>query len=208
MSFLPKDFKEPVQSNYMDFEEGDNTFRALDSATVGWEYWVERVIDGKTVNRPVRVKEHDSIPLNEVVEDRYGKLNYSFFWAFPVYSFDNRKIQILTIKQKTVRRPMLKSINNPKWGDPKDYNFVVSRDKDENGKTVYTVTTEPKEKLDSNILEKYKSMNIDMEVWMKGEDPFKNVSQEEVGVDTGEVADEAFEALASEDESDESMPNF
>ena len=69
MSFLPDNYSEPVESNYMSFEEGDNTFRVLDKATVGWEYWKETIIEGKKVNRPVRVKEHDSIPLAEVVSN-------------------------------------------------------------------------------------------------------------------------------------------
>jgi len=182
--FLPNDYKEPVKSNYMSFEEGDNTFRVLDSATIGYEYWREEVIDGKRVGRPVRVKEEEAIPLAEVMENIYGDLSINFFWAFPVYNFEARKIQILTIKQKTVRRGMIKSIKNPKWGDPKNYNFVVSRDKDESGKTVYTVGVEPKEPLDKSILDRFKSMKIDMNEWMKSKDPFVNFKDE------NEVSDE------------------
>ena len=180
MSFLPKDYKEPVESNYMKFEDGDNTFRVLAEAKVGWEYWKEVTIEGKAVNRPVRVTEYDTIPLGDVAPDNYGGLSLSFFWAFPVYNFNAKKIQILTVKQKTVRRPMTKNINNSKWGDPKDYNFVVSRDKDESGKTVYTVGVEPKEPLDKEIIKRFKDMNIDMNAWMNCDDPFSGSDKEEV----------------------------
>ena len=186
MSFLPKDYKEPTQSNYMSFEEGDNTFRILDTATIGWEYWTEKEIDGEMKSRPVRVKEHDSIPLRDVNINKFGNLNLSFFWAFPVYNFDAGRIQILTIKQKTVRRGMEKNIKNPKWGDPREYNFVVSREKDESGKTVYTVTTEPKEELDQNIVDKFKSMKIDMQAWMSSDDPFKDQKDDNGAVDDSE----------------------
>ena len=39
MGFLPKNEREPVTSNYMRFEKGENVFRVLSSAIVGMEYW-------------------------------------------------------------------------------------------------------------------------------------------------------------------------
>jgi len=179
MAFLPSNYKEPVQSNYMDFDEGDNTFRVLDSAVLGYEYWVDKNVDGQMKPRPIRVKEFDSIPLGDVNTNKYGNLNFSFFWAFPVYNFDAQRIQILTIKQKTIRRVMEKNIKNPKWGDPTTYNFVVTREKDDSGKTVYSVTTEPKEKLDKSILDKFADMKLDMQVWFASEDPFTQATKSE-----------------------------
>jgi hypothetical protein len=171
MPFLPEDYKEPVMSNYMSFEEGDNTFRVLDESIIGWEYWTKD-------DRPVRVNEFDNIPLGDVKEGKYG-LNLSFFWAFPVYNFDAGRVQILVVKQKTVRQGMLTYIKNKKWGDPKSYNFVVTRIK-EGDKTSYLVSVDPKEELDKKIVEKYKEMNLDMKTWFKGEDPFKGIKQDEV----------------------------
>lgn len=188
MGFLPEDYKEPVMSNYMDFVEGENTFRVLGSAVTGWEYWTNE-------DRPVRVKEHEEIPLGDVKEGKYG-LNLSFFWAFPVYNYSARKIQILVVKQKTVRQGMLGYINNQKWGDPTEYSFVVTRSKDESGKTVYQVIAEPKEELDKDVLKKFKDMNLDMQTWFKGGDPFMGITQDEVvekeepEVDVDEVADD------------------
>jgi hypothetical protein len=176
MTFLPKDFKEPTQSNYMDFQEGDNTFRVLDEAVLGWEYWRNQTIDGEIKARPVRVKEEGQIPVGEVLEGKYG-LQIYFFWAFPVFNFNDNRIQILVIKQKTVRRGMLGFIRNAKWGDPKDYNFVVTRGKDESGKTIYTVMTEPKEALDKKIIENYKKLNLDMQIWFACGDPFSKKEQ-------------------------------
>ena len=92
---------------------------------------------------------------------------------------------------------MTGSIKNVKWGDPKTYNFVVNQDKDR--KPMYMVSTEPKEELDKNILTRFKSMNIDMDVWMKGEDPFSDSKTD--GVDGDKLADdvlEGIEALANE----------
>lgn len=181
MSFLPTDYKEPVQSNYMNFEDGENTFRVLDSAVIGWEYWSNKNVNGQVKAMPTRVLKEDSIPMDEVLEGKYG-LQLYFFWAFPVYNFNDHKVQILVLKQKTIRRAMQKMLDNKKWGDPKDYNFVVSKEK--NGdKTEYFVSVEPKEPLDQSIIEKFQSLNLDMQVWFRGDDPFKSQSLSEAAAD-------------------------
>lgn len=171
MSFLPQGYKEPVKSNYLDFQDGDNTFRVLDSSIVGWEYWTNQMVDGEMKARPVRVKDEDAIPMADVLEGKYG-LQLYYFWAFPVYNFDAQRIQIACIKQKTVRQGMISYVNNKKWGDPKEYNFVVTKGKDEGGRIVYTTIAEPKEELDPAIIERYMNLNLDMQVWMRSEDPF------------------------------------
>lgn len=171
MSFLPNGYKEPVNSNYMEWEEGDNTFRVLDSAITGWEYWTNKMVDGEMKGRPVRVKDEDQIPVGDVLEGKYG-LQIYYFWTFPVYNFNASKIQILVVKQKSVRKGMKKSVDNPKWGDPKTYNFVVN--KDSSVKPVeYSVNPEPKDELDPAIIKRFKGMNLDLNVWMRGDDPFK-----------------------------------
>lgn len=182
--FLPKGYKEPVETNYMKFELGDNAFRVLASAVVGWEYWTEeRMEDGSMKKRPYRVKEEGSIPVEKVVENKYGDLNISYFWAFPVYNVSAEKIQILEITQKSIRKDMMGYISNPKWGDPKNYTFVVTKEK--NGdKTEYRTIAEPKEELDQSIVKKFKDMGIDMIVWMDGKDPFKKETE-----DTSDVED-------------------
>ena len=44
--FLPENYKSP-EGNYMKLQDGENTFRVLSSAIVGWEYW-------NRDNKPVR----------------------------------------------------------------------------------------------------------------------------------------------------------
>ena len=69
---------------------------------------------------------------------------------------------------------MNKYLNNPKWGDPKGYDVLVYREK-AGDKTVYDVSVNPKEPLDQAIIKEYEAMNINLDAWMKGEDPFANV---------------------------------
>lgn len=177
MSFLPKDYAEPTMSPYMDFMPGENVFRILGEATLGWEYWTEAFADGQKKSRPTRVKEYDQIPLAEVVTNKFGNLNLSFFWAFPVYNFKAKRVQLLTIKQKTIRAGITGYVNNTKWGDPTAYNLVVTRAEGDSGKTEYSVIAEPKEALDPAILKKFKAMDVNMDAWMAGKDPFNSATE-------------------------------
>ena len=51
--FLPDGYQTPeIPSNYMTLEEGQNSFRVLSSAIVGYKWWIEKGEEGR---RPVRV---------------------------------------------------------------------------------------------------------------------------------------------------------
>lgn len=169
MSWLPDDYKEPVTSNYMQFEMGDNTFRILDKPIMGVEYWV--TIDGK--RKPKRLQPGVSVPVEELEDDpTTGEMEIpKFFWAFPVYNYLIDKIQILEIKQKTIRQMLQSYITNPKWGDPIGYTINVTKVK-EGGKTSYSVSVDPKEELPKEIVERYKAMNINLNALYDGGDPF------------------------------------
>ena len=174
MTFLPENYKEPETSNYMRFKEGENTFRILSDAIIGWKWW----IDNKNGNRkPIRVKTEDEIVLGEI--DDPQKIKH--FWAFVVYNFDAEKIQILEITQATVRKPIKALSQNTKWGDPKNYNIVVVKT-GEGMDTEYQVTPEPKEKLNSEIIKKYENMEINLDALFEDEDPFA-VKEDKIDLD-------------------------
>lgn len=185
MSFLPEDYKEPVNTQYMDFADGDSVFRVLGNAKLGFEYWV--LDEGDSKNKPYRCEDKNDIPDDKVVLDQYGKPNKYFFWAFPVYNVGDKAIQLLRVRQSTVRTGMIKFTTNPKWGDPRDYDFIVSRDQD--AKPMYTVTVNPKEKLDKAVLEAFKDSGYDVERWFAGGDAFE---QQDSSDQLAEDADEAM----------------
>jgi len=160
-NFFPSsEYKMPSTNNYMKFVEGPNPFRVLSHAIVGYEYFTFE-------NKPVRQKENfDSIP-SDIKKD--GSINH--FWAFAVWNYNEQRIQVLELTQKTVMNPMQAYIKNPKWGDPKKYDFVVNR-KGSGMETDYSVITEPHSDLDVNILDKAKKMKLNLEAMFVGEDPF------------------------------------
>ncbi len=157
--FPSEDYKVPETSNYMRFIEGENPFRVLSSAIVGFEYFTNE-------NKPIRSREmFDTTPdikKNGVVKH---------FWAFVVYNYIAKKIQILELTQKGIMKTMQAYIKNPKWGNPRDYDFIVSR-AGSGLDTEYAVSVNPKSELDEDITDIYNDMNINVEALYTGEDPF------------------------------------
>lgn len=176
--FLPENYVEPTMSNYMKLVDGDNTFRVLSPAIVGYEYWKTITKDdGKEGRTPIRKRFDENIDLNDLETKEDGSLDMpKVFWAFVVYNFNDKRIQILEITQASIRKAIEPLIKNPKWGDPKEYNLVITKS-GQKLDTEYHVSPEPKEKLDESIIKKAAEMKIDLEELYSGGDPFKNATQ-------------------------------
>ena len=170
----------------MKFEEGTNRFRVLPAKSgkqtliMGWEYW--KTVDGK--RKPVRVGKDVSVPISEIeMNPKTGELDLQkFFWAFAVWNYDAKAVQILEIKQKTIRQAMESLSKNPKWGSPTEYDLVVEQIIVA-GKTSYSVTPDPKEKIEAEIVKTYDAMSLNLEVlfssdqFPNGGDPFSTNEQ-------------------------------
>jgi hypothetical protein len=175
----------PSTSNYMSWEDGDNKFRILGAfsegtAIQGMEYW-KTVGDKRT---PIRYgKQADGtykpVPMSELEVNKFGNLDTpKYFWALPVWNYQDKKVQILEITQKSILKSIQQYIGNKKWGDPRDYDIIVNKGK-EGDKTVYTVTVDPKEDVEQAIFDQYIQTKINIKALFKGEDPFEVVDDEE-----------------------------
>jgi len=178
MTFLPKGYKVPEgSSNYFRFEEGENRFRVLGDLILGTEYWITDPKD-KTKRIPQRVEQGVDISVDKLEENpKTGEVDIpKHFWAIVVWNVDAEKIQILEITQKSIQRSITAMSNSKDWGDPVEYDILVTRE----GKgleTTYTVTPCPKKKLDPGIVQLYKDMQIDVKALFKGEDPFQSTTK-------------------------------
>jgi len=166
MSFLPSSYKVPVSSgNYFKLQDGENTFRVLSSAIIGWEYWT-------TVNKPVRNKEK----FNDIPEDikigKDGKISIKHFWAFVVWDYQDKAIKILEITQQTIQKPIKALVDNPKWGDPKKYDISITRS-GEGFETEYSVMPNPHTEIKVEVQEAYKNKSVNLEALYSGKDPFQ-----------------------------------
>lgn len=181
--FLPQGYKEPNTNKYMKFVDGQNTFRVLSKAIVGNEFWKEIEKEDGTIGRtPIRRRMSEQINNDEIGTKKDGSPDFpKHFWAFVVYNWNDDAIQILEITQSGIRLAIKALVDNSKWGDPKEYNIVVTRI-GEGFETKYNVQPEPKEKLDKEIVERYEKMNINLEELFNGGDPFGRKNEEDIDI--------------------------
>jgi len=163
MSFLPNDYKIPTTSDYMKFAQGKNKFRIIGSAIIGNEYWTQTP-EGK---RPVRKRVDENIPVGEL-----GEEGLKHFWAFPVYNHNAGKIQILEVTQKGIMGSIKALIDDEDWGDPKQYDIVVTRE-GEGFDTMYSVMPSPQKPLSKEIQKQIDNTEIDMESFYDGGHPLR-----------------------------------
>ena len=159
--FPTEDYKIPETSNYMKLTEGEHTFRVVSSAITGFEYFNKE-------NKPIRSRE----PFEEVPNDikKDGRINH--FWAFIIWNYDAKRLQIMEITQKTIMTPLKALIDNPKWGSPKNYDITITRKGTTINDTEYAVMPNPHTELSDDITTEYMGSNIKLENLYNGKDPF------------------------------------
>lgn len=162
MTFLPTDYKIPDSpSNYMKFQDGLNSIRILSSAIVGYEYF-------NTDNKPVRSREMFEEAPTDIKKD--GKIKP--FWAFVVWNYQAKMIQILELTQKTIMGSIKALVDNPKWGDPKKYDIAITKS-GEGLETEYLTQGEPPiNETTAEIKTLYETKNINLEALYDSGDPF------------------------------------
>lgn len=171
-TFLPNNYKIPSTSNYMKFAKGENKFRILSEAIVGYEYWTAD-------RKPVRLHEMpDSLPddIGYSENKKTGEQvpnTIRHFWAFVVWNYTDERIQILEITQATVMAPLQKYVQNPKWGDYNSYDISVTREGDGLDSS-YTVTVDPKSDIEAAIKTKWDAAKatINLPAMFESKDPF------------------------------------
>jgi hypothetical protein len=165
-TFLPDNYERPATSggNYAKLEDGQNRFRVLSAAKVGWLYW-------NTQNKPIRLAEKpDNTPEDIRVEN--GKADkIKHFWAFVVWNYRDSKVQILEITQASIQGPLEDLVTNPEWGDPKEYDITITK-KGQKLDTEYTVQPSPQKAVPIEAHAAYRAVKIDLDALFRGEDPF------------------------------------
>ncbi len=174
-----ENYEIPSTSGYFKFEEGENVFRILGAfsekkAIQGIEYWT--TIEGK--RKPVRLaKKADGtfpvVPVDQLETNKFGDLDVpKYFWALPVWDYQEKKVKILEITQKKIIKYIQTMIANPKWGDPREYDLIITKEKS-NGKVEYTCSCNPKESLSQEIIEAYGQTPINIQALFTGDNPFE-----------------------------------
>lgn len=170
--FLPSDYELPTSDGgYMKFEGGENRFRIMSSSIVGYELWVK--------SKPKRYKSEESIPVEDFENSDVSKWTNEpklpvHFWAFVVWNYDLKRLQILEITQRKIQKDITSIISKKVWGSPvgtDGYDLVITKE-GEGKETKYTVVPEPKVKLDKEIVDLYSKSNIKLDELFTGGNPF------------------------------------
>ena len=158
----------------MKFAKGKTTMRVIadsskGTAIFGWVGWTDE--DGKRQ------------PHRSIEKPPAGKFkdNPKHFWAFLVWHPESESVQICEITQRGIQDAFRELINDPDWGDLKQYDVCIQRD-GENLKTTYTVIPRPKAELSESDIAviREKLPKINMAALYEGEDPFAELTVSDV----------------------------
>lgn len=197
MTFLPTGYEVPKSNEngnrYLNkFKEGDTRLRILQSPKVGYEWWLDSNGNYRQKNetlqkgdQPVRVGMKDPIPSGAAD-------SYKHFWAMPVWNYEEKLIQILKITQTSIQGNIENYVADPDWGSPLSYDIVIKRVGKGFNDTEYSVIPKPAKPVSEEIEKAYSELIIDMDAWMRSEDPFL---KQDPTHSTDSVADSALDAL-------------
>lgn len=178
-NFLPTDYEVPDKAgNYMKLQDGANRIRILGSAIVGWEGWKTQKDGSK---KPVRKRLSEQFPMSEVDDEDRVK----HFWAFPVWNYQEERVQILELTQKSIQKAIKALVADEDWGTPTGYDLVITRS-GQKLETEYQVQPKPAKELDKEITKQYNEMNINLEALFENGDPFESTNEK---VDVDDVPD-------------------
>lgn len=177
MSFLGKGYELPkTASNYMKLQSGDNKFRIVSSAIVGYEYW-------NTENKPVRLKTSPQGKPGNVRMNDDDSYTVKHFWAFAVLDRWDGKIKVLELTQSTIMKSIKSLVDNEDWGDPKGYDININRT-GEKLTTEYTVQPSPHKELSEEEKELVKKTPVNLDALFSGGNPF----EESEAIDVSDIA--------------------
>lgn len=164
-NFLPKDYSVPVAGgNYMKFEKGDNVFRILSHAVVGYEYWTKD-------NKPVRLLKRPDIIPADMRPDMNKNYTFKHFWAFIVWNYKASAIQMLEVTQVSIQTAISNLVEDVDWGDPMDYDIKVTKT-GEKMDTEYTVNPKPHSPIKEEIKQALLNKDYDLNNLFQGKEVF------------------------------------
>ena len=166
-SFLPTNYKIPdAKSGYFKLKDGANRFRILSPAITGYLYWSQD-------SKPVRQKEQfDIIPKDIKLNNDGTYTQIKHFWAFLVWNYDQKMVQILEITQGTIQRGLKTKIDN-REGKATENDFIVTRS-GTGFDTEYDIDVADPSPVPPDAVMALKAKKINLEALYGGGDPFSS----------------------------------
>ena len=181
-NLLPDNYEVPQKTgNYMRWQDGENKFRFLSSAIIGWETWQD-LPDGS--RKPLRTPMDKPFSVEKVPSG--DPMDIKHFWAVIVWNYKEEKIQILEITQKGIQKSLRALERSKDWGSLLDYDILVTKE-GQKLETEYHVNPVPPKPLSREIEKVYAESNIDLKALYTGTDPFSAKTTE---VDVNDIPDD------------------
>lgn len=200
-TFLPDNYEIPEKpSNYMKFKQGINRFRILTPAVLGYEYW-------NLENKPVRSKKRwEEIPSDIKLTPTGVPTDIKHFWAFVVWNYNEKAIQILQITQTSIMGAIKLGVAL-RDGNATNNDIGVTRS-GEKLDTTYDVQFADPTPIKPEIEEAFKARKINLEALFTGDDPFSGENPTPRGEDPNLTVREDIAEIGSEflPPSDEEIP--
>lgn len=177
--FLPKDYKAPEgSSDFFKPQPGDNKLRILTTPIIGWEGW----IDGKPFRREGIEK---NIEDNEVEINKLSKKPaISPVWAMLIWDYEEGKVKVWNLTQKTIMAKIVAMNQDKGWGDPKKYDIGVERI--EGKRVTYDVRPYPPQKMPKDVVSAIQATELD------AQNSFREIEEEEENKTAHKKANKKF----------------
>lgn len=162
--FLPADYEVPKAiTNYTKLEAGDNRLRILTKPILGWSTWMGAGKDRKPVRFPMDRKPDKPIQAGERV---------NHFWAFVVYNYTHKCIQVMEITQKTIQDAIRVLSKDADWGPPYHYDIKIVKTGTTKDDTEYKTNPCPKSPLTEELKSAFLAKPCSLAKMYKGEEAF------------------------------------
>lgn len=161
MTRLPNNYELPKSEGgkYTKLQNGTTKIRILTSPIIGWEYF-------SNDNKPNRSR----IAYSWVPADSKDGKKAKEFWAFVVYNYDEERIQVMEITQKSLKEQLLALARDEDFGDPKEYDLKITRSGEKLDTTYNIIALGKAEFTNQKAIEEAQDVNL--EALFDGNDPF------------------------------------
>jgi hypothetical protein len=160
-SFLPSNYEVPVSTggNYFKKKEGANRLRMISHVVTGYSYWTD---DKKCIRSQKPIKGTPS----DIGSDQDGKQNkVKHFWACLVWDYADSKIKIWEIEQATIQTKIANLALNDEWGDPREYDLLVTYKKSAPAAQMYDISPCKEKPLSQEQNDSIANSEISIDAW-------------------------------------------
>jgi hypothetical protein len=173
----------------MRLKQGANKFRILSHCITGWEYWNKD-------NKPVRQSEpFDLIPADIKIEPNGQPVDIKHFWAFVVWNYEDKAVQVLQINQATIQRELQTKIDN-RNGVATNNDFIITKSGEGLG-TKYSIDVTEASEIPQEAQQALHGKTINLEALYHNGDPFSASPAPTTSAENAPTGRDAFAAAAS-----------